>query len=161
MAALMNTSTLCVTTQRRLDRHEPGGYCFRLSEYSDMAELHTAFGHCFADEQAPKFRFVEWSNIPDELVREDWLSPNLFEVQDSLSEIEEEDRENFLRWCHQNGYDIAVDDMAELVARFLSIYGDYSESEENPPDEEDSPYASDYRSDMRRYSTEQFGDDYD
>lgn len=157
----MNTSTLCVTTQRRLDRHEPGGYWFRLSEYSDMTELHTAFGRYFADEQAPKFRFVEWSDIPDELVCEDWLSPNLFEELDALAEIDEEDRENFLRWCRQNGYDIATNDVAELVARYLSICGDYSEPEENPPDEEDSPYASDYRSDMRKYSTEQFGDDYD
>ncbi len=161
MTALMNTSTLCVTTQRRLDRLEPGGYCFRLSEYSDMAELHTAFGRCFADEQAPKFRFVEWSDIPDELVCEDWLSPNLFEALDAMNGIDEDECENFLRWCHQNGYDITVDDVAELVARFLSIYGDCSEPEENPPDEEDSPYASDYRSDLRKYSTELFGDDYD
>lgn len=157
----MNTSTLCITTQRRLDRHEPGGYCFRLSEYSDMAELYAAFGRCFRDEQAPQFRFVEWSDIPDELVREDWLSPNLFEALDAMNGIDEDECENFLHWCHQNGYDITVDDVAELVARFLSIYGDYSEPEENPPDEEDSLYASDYRSDMRKYSTEQLGDDYD
>ena len=157
----MNTSTLCITTQRRLDRHEPGGYCFRLSEYSDMAELYAAFGRCFRDEQAPKFRFVEWSDIPDELVREDWLSPNLCEALEALAEIDDDDRDRFICWCRQNGYDIATDDVAELAARYLSIYAGYSEPEENPPDEEDSLYASDYRSDMRKYSTEQLGDDYD
>ncbi len=157
----MNTSTLCITTQRRLDRHEPGGYCFRLSEYSDMAELYAAFGRCFRDEQAPQFRFVEWSDIPDELVREDWLSPNLCEALEALAEIDDADRDRFICWCRQNGYDIATDDVAELAARYLSIYAGYSEPEENPPDEEDSLYASDYRSDMRKYSTEQLGDDYD
>lgn len=157
----MNTSTLCITTQRRLDRHEPGGYCFRLSKYSDMAELYAAFSRCFRDEQAPKFRFVEWSDIPDELVREDWLSPNLCEALEALAEIDDDDRDRFICWCRQNGYDIATDDVAELAARYLSIYAGYSEPEENPPDEEDSLYASDYRSDMRRYSTELFGDDYD
>lgn len=157
----MNTSTLCITTQRRLDRHEPGGYCFRLSEYSNMAELYAAFGRCFRDEQAPKFRFVEWSDIPDELVREDWLSPNLCEALEALAEIDDDDRDRFICWCRQNGYDIATDDVAELAARYLSIYAGYSEPEENPPDEEDSLYASDYRSDMRKYSTEQLGDDYD
>lgn len=157
----MNTSTLCITTQRRLDRHEPGGYCFRLSEYSNMAELYAAFGRCFRDEQAPQFRFVEWSDIPDELVREDWLSPNLCEALEALAEIDDDDRDRFICWCRQNGYDIATDDVAELAARYLSIYAGYSEPEENPPDEEDSLYASDYRSDMRKYSTEQLGDDYD
>ena len=92
----MNTSTLCVTTQRRMDRHEPGGYWFRLSEYSDMDELYAAFGHCYHDEKAPVFRFREWSDIPDELVREDRLSPDLFEVLDALSEIDERDRDAFL-----------------------------------------------------------------
>lgn len=157
----MNTATLCVTTQRRLDRHEPGGYWFRLSEYSDMAELHAACARCFPEERAPQLRFREWVDIPDGLVREDWLSPNLFEVQDALSEIDEEDRENFLRWCRQIGYDIATDDVVELATRYRSIYGDCISLEDEPPDEEDLPYASDYRSDMRRYSTEQFGDDYD
>ena len=159
---LMNTSTLCVTTQRRLDRKESGGYWFRLSEYSDMAELHTAFGRCFPDEPAPQLRFLEWTEIPDELVREDRLSPDLFEVLDAMNGIDEDECENFLRWCHQNGYDITVDDVAELVARFLSIYGDYSEPEEEPPDDEDNPYASDDRlSDRRRYATELFDDEYD
>lgn len=157
----MNTSTLCITTQQRIDRHEPGGYCFRLSEYSDMAELYAAFGRCFRDEQAPKFRFVEWSDIPDELVREDWLSPNLCEVLEALAEIDDDDRERFICWCKQNGYDIATDDVAELAARYLSIYGGYSEPEENPPDEEDSPYTSDYRSDMRKYSTDMFEENID
>lgn len=158
----MNTATLCVTTQRRLDRLEPGGYWFRLSEYSDMAELHTAFGRCFAEEQAPKFRFVEWSDIPDELVREDWLSPDLFEVLDALSEIDERDRDAFLAWCRCNGHDIASDDVAELISRYHSLHGDYSEPEEEPPDDEDDPYAADYRlSDRRCYTTELFDDEYD
>jgi len=134
---------------------------FRLSEYSDMAELHAAFGYCCPEERTPRFRFREWTDIPDELVREDWLSPNLFEVLDALSEIDNEDRENFLRWCRQNGYDIAMDDVAELATRYLSIYGDCTSLEDEPPDEEDSPYVSDYRSDMRRYATDIFDDDYD
>ncbi len=121
-----------------------------------MTELHTAFGRCFADEQVPKFRFVEWSDIPDELVREDWLSPNLFEELDALAEIDDEDRENFLRWCRQNGYDIATDDVAEFAARYLSIFGVYSEPDEEPPDAEDLLCAPDYRSDRRRYSTDMF-----
>lgn len=148
----MDTSALCVTTQRRLDRHEAGGYWFRLSEYSDMAELHTACARCFPEERVPQFRFREWSDIPDELVREDWLSPNLFEALDALSEIDEDNQKYFLYWCRQNGYDIATDDMAELVARYLSLYGEYSEPAEEPPDEYDSWYN------MRRYTTEIFTD---
>ena len=157
----MNTSTLCVTTQRRLDRHEPGGYWFRLAEYSDMAEFIAACARCFPDEPAPQLRFPEWSDIPDELVREDWLSPNLFEALDAMNGIDEDECENFLRWCRLNGHDLSSDDVAELISRYHSLHGDYSEPEEEPPDEEDSPYASDYRSDMRKYSTELFGDDYD
>lgn len=157
----MNTAALCVTTQRRLDRHGPGGYWFRLSEYSDMEELHAAFGRCFTDERTPRLRFPEWTDIPDELVREDWLSPNLFEVLDALSEIDEENREHFLYWCKQSGYDIATDEVAELATRYLSIYRDDFSPEEEPPDEEDSPYTSDYWFDMRRYATDIFNDDYD
>lgn len=156
----MNTSTLYVTTQRRLDRHEAGSYWFRLAEYSDMAELYAAFGRCFRDEQAPKFRFVEWSDMPDELVREEWLSPNLFEVLDTLAEIDEDDRERFICWCRQNGYDIAADDVAELAARYLSIYGDYSEPEEEPPDEEDSPHIMEPIFGIYNYMADIFDDDY-
>lgn len=156
----MNTSTLCITTQRRLDRHEPGGYCFRLSEYSNMAELYAAFGRCFRDEQAPQFRFVEWSDIPDELVREDWLSPNLCEALEALAEIDDDDRDRFICWCRQNGYDIATDDVAELAARYLSIYAGYSVPEENPPDEEDSPYIMELMSGIYNYMSDTFDDDY-
>ncbi len=158
---LMNTSTLCVTTQRRLDRKESGGYWFRLSEYSDMAEFHAACMRCFPEERVPQFRYPEWTDIPDELVREDRLSPDLFEVLDALSEIDERDRDAFLAWCRCNGHDIAADDVAELISRYHSLHGDYYEPEEEPPDDEDSPYASDYRSDMRRYSAELFDDNYD
>ena len=42
-----------------------------------------------------------------------------------------------------------------------ALPGRPAEPEEEPPDEKDSPYASDYRSDRRKYSTELFGDDYD
>lgn len=159
---LMNTSTLCVTTQRRLDRKESGGYWFRLSEYSDMAELHTAFGRCFPDEPSPQLRFLEWTEIPDELVREDRLSPDLFEALEVLSEIDERDRDAFLAWCRCNGHDIASDDVAELISRYHSLHGDYAEPEEEPPDDEDDPYASDDRlSDRRRYAAELFDDSFD
>lgn len=159
---LMNTSTLCVTTQRRLDRKESGGYWFRLSEYSNMEEFHAACMRCFPEERVPQFRYPEWSDIPDELVREDRLSPDLFEVLDALSEIDERDRDAFLAWCHCNGHDIAADDVVELISRYHSLHGDYSEPEEEPPDDEDNPYASDYRlSDVRRYAMELFDDEYD
>lgn len=158
MTVLMNTSTLCVTTQRRLDRLEPGGYCFRLAEYSDMAEFIAACARCFPDEPAPQLRFPEWSDIPDELVREDWLAPDLFEVLETLAELDGDECKNFLRWCRLNGHDLSSDDVAELIFRYGA---ERSMPEEEPPDEEDSPYASDYRSDMRKYSTELFGDDYD
>lgn len=162
MTVLMNTSTLCVTTQRRLDRHEPGGYWFRLAEYGDMAEFIAACARCFPDEPAPQLRFPEWSDIPDELVREDWLAPDLFEALEALSEIDERDRDAFLAWCRCNGHDIALDDVAELISRYHSLHGDYSEPEEEPPDDEDDPYASDDRlSDLRRYATELFDDEYD
>lgn len=158
MTVLMNTSTLCVTTQRRLDRHEPGGYWFRLAEYGDMAEFIAACARCFPDEPAPQLRFPEWSDIPDELVREDWLAPDLFEALDAMNGIDEDECENFLRWCRLNGHDLSSDDVAELIFRYGA---ERSMPEEESPDEEDSPYASDYRSDMRKYSTELFGDDYD
>ena len=141
-----------------MDRHEPGGYWFRLSEYSDMDELYAAFGHCYHDEKAPVFRFREWSDIPDELVREDWLAPDLFEALDAMNGIDEDECENFLRWCRLNGLDLSSDDVAELIFRYGA---ERSMPEEEPPDEKDSPYASDYRSDRRKYSTELFGDDYD
>lgn len=158
----MNTSTLCVTTQRRLDRKESGGYWFRLSEYSNMEEFHAACMRCFPEERVPQFRYPEWSDIPDELVREDRLSPDLFEVLDALSEIDERDRDAFLAWCHCNGHDIAADDVVELISRYHSLHGDYYEPEEEPPDDEDAPYASDYRlSDRRRYATELFDDEYE
>ena len=149
-------------TQRRLDRHEPGGYRFRLSEYGDMAEFIAACGRCFPDEPAPQLRFLEWTEIPDELVREDRLSPDLFEAMEVLSEIDERDRDAFLAWCRYNGHDIASDDVAELISRYHLLHGDYAELEEEPPDDEDSPYASDDRlSDRRRYATELFDDEYD
>lgn len=141
-----------------MDRHEPGGYWFRLSEYSDMDELYAAFGRCYHDEKAPVFRFREWSDIPDELVREEWLSPDLFDVLDALSDIDDDDRDHFLAWCRQNGYDIATDDIAELADRYHSLYSDCQKPEEEPPDAEDLPYASAYRLDRRRYSTDMFED---
>lgn len=127
-----------------------------------MAELHTAFGRCFPDEPSPQLRFLEWTEIPDELVREDRLSPDLFEALEVLSEIDERDRDAFLAWCRCNGHDIASDDVARadftlpLAARRLR------RARGGAADDEDDPYASDDRlSDRRRYAAELFDDSFD
>lgn len=157
----MIEATLCVTTQRRFDRHETGGYWLRLSEYGDMEEFYAACMRCFAQERTPQLRYAEWCDIPDELVRRDWLSPNLFEALDALSQLDGEDREPFLGWCRQNGHDIATDDAAELAARYLSLFGDCFQPDEEPPDD-DTFYASDDCLCVRwRLSAGIFGDDYD
>ena len=104
------------------------------------------------------FLAAAWCDIPDELVRQDWLSPNLF---DALSEFDDEERELFLYWCQQNGYDIATDDAAELAARYLSLFGNRFQPEEELPDD-DFFYASDDCLSARwRLSAGIFGADYD
>lgn len=94
-------------------------------------------------------------------MREDWLSPNLFEALNALSEIDDDNREHFLYWCRQNGYDIATDDVGELAVRYRSLYEERFVPQEEPPDEENSPYLSGYPFYEQRYATYLFDDEYD
>lgn len=159
---MCRTETLCVTTQRRLERHEVGGLWLRLSDFGDITEFFTACSRLFPEEPNPQFRFIEWTDIPDGLIRVDWLSPNLFDVLDALSYLDEDDRAEFLLWCRNNGYDMATDDAAELTSRYRSLYDSYVVPEEEPPETNDAAYVVEiYLPDTRRYHTELFDDNYD
>lgn len=159
---MCRTETLCVTTQRRLERHEVGGLWLRLSDFGDITEFFTACSRLFPEESNPQFRFIEWTDIPDGLIRVDWLSPNLFDVLDALSYLDEDDRAEFLHWCINNGYDLATDDVEELTSRYRSLYESYVVPQEEPPDESTTSIISElYLPDMRSYSTELFDENYD
>lgn len=159
---MYRNETICVTTRRRLERQESGGFWLRLSDYGDITEFFTACSRLFPLESNPQYRFIEWTDIPNGLILEDWLSPNLFEVLDALSYLDEDDRADFLLWSLNNGYDIATDDVAELTSRYHSLYDSYVVPEEEPPEKNDLAYVSEiYLPDARKYKTELFDDNYD
>ncbi len=102
-----------------------------LSDYSDKEEFYEACRQLHSDEEAPEFMFQDFENIPDSLIGESWMSDNLFEVIESVSDMDESEQEAFYIWLNDGSRDIDTDDINGLISSFRDDYqGAYKDEED-------------------------------
>ncbi|MDR0796915.1 MAG: antirestriction protein ArdA [Tannerella sp.] len=102
-----------------------------LSDYSDSEEFYTACRELHNDEEDPELMFQDWENIPSGLISESSLSKNIFEVIETVSDLEETRQEAFGVWLNHTGNDIDTNDIHGLIKSFEDDYqGEYKDEED-------------------------------
>jgi hypothetical protein len=94
------------------------GTRFYLSDYSTMHEFTTDCASWFSDEETPEYIYKDWTGIPDCLISNTWLCPNIFEIRDAIQMLDRESIGSFGKWCADNGHDLKTDDATMLVTRY-------------------------------------------
>lgn len=120
----LNEAELTVTTQYMIDISQRTDYNMTLSDYGDMQEFLCCCSELFPQERHPQYRYVSWDNIPSILINREWLCPNFFDIRDAFDQLDDEDMEDFERWCARYGYDLRTDNPHLLVAHYRNMYGD-------------------------------------
>ena len=96
-----------VGTYAKYNEGDLTGEWFELSDYEDRETFYTACAELHKDEEDPEFMFQDWENIPDSMIRESWISEEVFELAgESLSD---EEYEALFEWLDDgNDYDLSA-----------------------------------------------------
>lgn len=102
-----------------------------LSDYSDKEEFYDTCRELHSDESDAEYMFQDYENIPSGLINESWISDNLFEVIEAVSELNEDEQEAFYYWLDLGSRDIDTDDINGLINSFRDDYqGAYNDEED-------------------------------
>lgn len=129
----LSNAEVAVTTQHILDGKEYKDYWVQMSDYSDMGEFLCACSDLFPEEEEPEYRYTKWENIPDRLIRREWICPNFFEIRDAMERLDENEREYFVTWSEHFGYDITTDDPHMMVSHYIYTVTPYKRPKRNLP----------------------------
>lgn len=106
------------------------GKWLELSDYSDSDEFYEACQELHKDEEDPEFMFQDYENIPDGLINESWISDELFNILETLRDMDKDLLEPFLIWCNNQHKRFADEDIDDLISSFKEDYiGKYSSEE--------------------------------
>ena len=102
-----------------------------LSDYSDSEEFFDACKELHADEEDPELMFQDYENIPKGLINESWLSPNIFEVIEAVTKLDDTQQEAFAVWLNFTSSDISKEAIDDLISSFEDDYqGEYGSEED-------------------------------
>ena len=102
-----------------------------ISDYSGREEFYDACRELHNDEEDPELMFQDWENIPSPLIGESWLSGDIFEVVEAISNQSETWQEAFAVWLNYTGNDLSSVDIEYLISSFEDEYQGQYRSEED------------------------------
>jgi len=106
----INDAEVLVETQFSIDTAQHYGTWFRLSDYSTIGEFFIDCAAWFDEEEIPEYVYLEWSDIPQDMITRNWISPDVFGLRDALQDVEVSQWGVFWKWCYTYGWDIGRDD---------------------------------------------------
>ena len=118
----LNDAMIGIARLAAAGRPDSDGCWLALSDYRSLSEVYAACEEYFGDRNL-KFVFDAWQDIPDSLIRPNWICPEIFEIQDALRDFDDAQMDAFMRWCRRYGYDISTDDVPLLVEHFREMTG--------------------------------------
>ena len=65
----LNEAEIAVTTKRLVTANPKKSYRMELADYCDIDEFHHACATRFPEEAEPEYRYTDWENIPEYMVR--------------------------------------------------------------------------------------------
>lgn len=114
----LQNAAVGITTRLSVDSGDNDGNVFYLDDYSSLEELFADCAGWFIYEDDPEYIYDSWENIPDCMIREEWISPNFFIIREGLKQIEALYRDMIWGWCRSVGLDIANDDPHKILYDF-------------------------------------------
>jgi antirestriction protein len=127
----LSEARVYVGTYAKYNNGSIEGKWLDLSDYCDKEEFYTACHELHSDEKDPEFMFQDYENIPSLLISESWMSDNLFEIIEAVSELSATDAEAFSTWLNNSSRDINTDDINDLIDSFRDDYqGEYKNEED-------------------------------
>lgn len=127
----LSEARIYVGTYAKYNEGSIFGKWIDLSDYSDREKFYDACHELHSDEEDPELMFQDWENIPSALISESWLSDNIFEVIEAISELSEAQQEAFSVWLNNTCNDITSENIDDLVSSFEDDYQGQYESEED------------------------------
>lgn len=120
-----------VGTYHKYNEGSIEGKWLDISDYQTREEFYQACKELHNDEEDPEFMFQDYENIPESLINESWMADNLFEVMQTLEELEDEKREPFMIWCDNFHHNLSEQDIDDLITSFDNEYIGKYQSEED------------------------------
>lgn len=155
----LSEGQLTVNTRFSIESGDNNSNSFCLKDYSTLAEFFIDCASWFSDEENPEYVYSDWENIPESMISERWISPNLFELRDALQTLDQSLHAYFWHWCKSFGWEPATDEPYKLVSDFeSSMTGKPSFDTSECCPEEDEQYM--YMVDHTGGSFELFDDNY-
>jgi Antirestriction protein len=128
---ILSEARVYVGTYAKYNNGSIFGKWLDLSDYSDKEEFYDACRQLHSDEQDAEYMFQDYENIPDGLINESWISDNLFEVIEAVSELGDDEQEAFYLWLDNGSRYIDTDDISGLINSFRDDYqGAYNDEED-------------------------------
>jgi antirestriction protein len=127
----LSEARIYVGTYAKYNEGSIFGKWMDLSDYSGREEFYDACRELHNDEEDPELMFQDWENIPSPLIGESWLSDNIFEVVEAISNQSETWQEAFAAWLNYTGNDLSSEDIEDLISSFEDEYQGQYRSEED------------------------------
>lgn len=127
----LSEARIYVGTYAKYNNGSIFGKWLDLSDYSDKEEFYDSCRELHNDEDDAEYMLQDWENIPSALIGESWLSDNLFEVIDTVSDLDENEQKAFYIWLNDSSYDIDSNDIDGLINRFRYDYQGVYKNEED------------------------------
>lgn len=127
----LSEARIFVGTYAKYNEGSIFGKWMDLSDYSDREKFYDACRELHNDEEDPELMFQDWENIPSPLIGESWLSDNIFEVVEAISNLSETEHEAFTAWLNYTSNDLSSEDIDDLISSFEDEYQGTYRSEED------------------------------
>ena len=106
------------------------GAWLALSDYADKEDFYEACRELHKDEEDAEFMFQDWENVPEGLISESYISEKFFDLRDELDNLTDTEKDAFWTWVNYIVYNIADNDVKDLVNEFKDSYvGEYEDEE--------------------------------
>ena len=77
-----------VGTYRKYNEGSIFGQWLDLADYSDLTEFYTACAVLHSDEVDPELMFQDFEDIPEELISESWIDPEIYQLVNFEGDLE-------------------------------------------------------------------------
>ncbi|MDL2257101.1 antirestriction protein ArdA [Bacteroidales bacterium OttesenSCG-928-I14] len=126
----LSEARIYVGTYAKYNNGSIFGEWLDLSDYSDKEEFYDACRKLHSDEEDPEYMFQDWENIPEALISESWISDNLFEIIEAISDLSESNQEAFFIWLDNGSCNLDRNDIHQLIDSFQDDYQGVYQTEE-------------------------------
>ena len=116
MIQIMKAAIYC-GTYRKYNEGSIDGAWLELSNYDNKKEFYQACTKLHNDEYDPEYMFQDWENIPDSMVRESFVSSEVFQVIKELKSLSEDNVREFYLYCDEKGYEQDIHALRDFLAK--------------------------------------------